>query len=234
MEGDVSLLVRLTRYDDPHSFGSRLRKRRIHHVVRLIEQCHAAFGRCRIADIGGEPHYWRLFERTFLEQCGVTVTLINVDPARSAAGDDPLFRTESADACDLSHITDRQYDLAHSNSVIEHVGDWRRMEAFASELRRVAYSYYVQTPYFWFPIEPHFGFPFFHWLPESQRIWVMMHVALRNDLKECSVGDAVNRIQRARLLDLKQFRFLFPDAVIVKERIAGLTKSLIAIRGRVS
>ncbi len=41
----------------------------------------------------------------------------------------------------------------------------------------------------------------------------------------------MRNVQHARLLDKAQFRFLFPDARHVDETVAGLTKSLIAIRG---
>ncbi|MDP3660055.1 MAG: class I SAM-dependent methyltransferase, partial [Phenylobacterium sp.] len=45
------------------------------------------------------------------------------------------------------------------------------------------------------------------------------------------MGQAMRDVQHARLLDKTQFSFLFPDARHVDERFAGLTKSLIAIRG---
>jgi len=38
-------------------------------------------------------------------------------------------------------------------------------------------------------------------------------------------------VQHARLLDKRQFRWLFPDAAHHDETAAGLTKSLIAVRG---
>ena len=56
-----------------------------------------------------------------------------------------------ADGCHLP-FADDAFDMAFSNSVIEHVPDH---EAFSRELARVGRSYYVQTPNKWFPIEPH-------------------------------------------------------------------------------
>jgi hypothetical protein len=71
----------------------------------------------------------------------------------------------------------------------------------ASNVRRLAPAYFVQTPYFWFPIEPHFRFPFFHRLPESWRYRLIMMRDLGYIRKASSVSDAVRRVQSAILLD---------------------------------
>jgi hypothetical protein len=46
------------------------------------------------------------------------------------------------------------------------------------------------------------------------------------------VDMAFDVVDRARLLDGRQFRFLFPDAKISFERFGGLAKSMVAIRHR--
>jgi len=45
-----------------------------------------------------------------------------------------------------------------------------------------------------------------------------------------SLSRAVEWVQNCHLLGRRQFQVLFPDAVIQPERVAGLIKSLIAIR----
>jgi hypothetical protein len=74
------------------------------------------------------------------------------------------------------------------------------MSKLAANVRRVAPSYFVQTPYFWFPIEPYCRFPFFHWLPESWRYRLIMMGDLGYIRKASSVPDAVRRVQSAVLL----------------------------------
>ena len=126
---------------------------------------------------------------------------------------------------------DNGFDIAHSNSVIEHIGDWPLMERFAAETRRLAPRYYVQTPYFWFPIEPHFSAPLFHWMPEGMRARRVMKRAYGFMWKTDDLGEAMRAVQDARLLDKTMMRYLFPDARHVDEKVAGFTKSLMAIRG---
>ena len=73
-----------------------------------------------------------------------------------------------ADASAGLPFADDEFDLVYCSSVIEHVAPARR-EAFAAELRRVGRRWYVQTPAFSFPIEPHSLLPGAHWLPARLR-----------------------------------------------------------------
>jgi hypothetical protein len=223
----MNFIHRLHARDNATSLAARLRQARGQRVLDLIGRIAAEKGAVRIVDLGGEPDYWRLFERRFLEASNVSITLVNPTPQKS---DDPLFTCVTGDACDLTQYADEAFDLVHSNSVIEHVGDWPRMEAFAREVRRLAPAYYVQTPYFWFPIEPHFSEPFFHWRSEQTRARLLMKKARGFSERATDIGEAMRDVQHARLLDKGQFGYLFPDALHIDEKIAGLTKSLIAIR----
>ena len=223
----MKLIESLQRPDDPNSLANRFRRNRARRIRRLIETISAEKGHCRIVDLGGMPEYWGLFDHDFLVAAKVTVTLVNTFPL---AVEDDLFATVEADACALDRMPDRSFDLVHSNSVVEHVGDWARMEAFARETRRLAPRYYVQTPYFWFPIEPHFSSLFFHWRSEQWRARALMRQARGFAERASDMGAAMRDIQSARLLDKTQFGFLFPDAQHFDEQAAGLTKSLIAVR----
>ena len=73
-----------------------------------------------------------------------------------------------ADVLDGLPFADGEFDLAYCSSVIEHIAPEDRA-AFARELRRVASGWFVQTPAFSFPIEPHALLPFAHWLPPRLR-----------------------------------------------------------------
>lgn len=222
-------MVSLYDYENPRSLGNILRRRRGRLLARLIDSCRARTGRVRIIDLGGTERYWTMLGPDFLNTRNASVTLVNLSIEGATSGS--IFTHVQGDACDLSRFDDRSFDLVHSNSVIEHVGDWDRMEAFARETRRLGTSYYVQTPYFWFPIEPHYRVPFFHWWPESWRYRLAMNMHLGHSRHRCSsVGEAVKFCRLAQLLDLAQMRHLFPDARMSFEWLGPLPKSIIAIR----
>jgi len=225
----MNLIHALQDSTDPNSLVSRFRRARSRRIVGMIERIHAAKGAVRIVDLGGEPDYWNLFDRAFLDASKVHVTIVNPGGVDEAYDPD-LFQVVDGDACDLRQYADHAFDMVHSNSVIEHVGDWERMEAFAAACRRLAPAYYVQTPYFWFPVEPHFSAPFFHWRSEQSRARALLKRGHGFSPKAPDMGQAMRDVQHARLLDKAQFRFLYPDAVHHDEVVAGLTKSLIAVR----
>ena len=118
------------------------------------------------------------------------------------------------DARDLP-FADGEFEIAYSNSLVEHLDPVDRPQ-FADEVRRVAGRYWVQTPNRWFPVEPHVLLPGFQFLPERarRRLW--------------RLGMPRTPYERIELLDAGELAALFPDAVILRERFAGMTKSLIA------
>ena len=219
----------LTNYHDPRSFGSRLRARRIRPLTEMIEEVRSLKGSVRIIDVGGTEAYWRILPTDYLAERDVTITLVNmpgeVVPSRSA-----VFDYLEADGCDLESIEAGCYDIAHSNSVIEHVGDWNRMVAFAKEVARVAPRYFVQTPNYWFPMEPHFMSPFFHWLPIGTRARLLRAMPLGAWERATSEAESLRAVSSIRLLRREELQELFPTASIETERVAGLPKSLIAIK----
>ena len=119
-------------------------------------------------------------------------------------------------------FADREFPVLFSNSVIEHVPK-DLQPRFASEVRRVTERYFVQTPNRYFPIEPHYQFPFFQFLPKSAQRWLNARFSL--GWREKGRWEDVN------LLTARDLRRLFPDAEIHRERYMGLTKSLMAVRG---
>lgn len=222
------MLHALQDHSDPNSVGSRLRRARTRHIIELIDHAFAAKGqKIDLLDLGGEQNYWLLFDGAWLRTRVREITLVNIGPAEAS---DPLFVAVTADACALGDHRDGAFDVVHSNSVIEHVGDWARMEAFAREARRLAPAYFVQTPYVWFPVEPHFSAPFFHWRSEQARARMLMRRDYGFHRRAHDLNEAMRAVQSARLLDRAQMRALFPDAEIREERVLGLTKSLMAVR----
>jgi hypothetical protein len=225
----TGLVRRLADYDDPRSLGSRLRARRVQYLAELIDAAYRERGAVRVIDIGGTRSYWNALPAGTLEHQRVSVTVVNL-PGESHPEDDDTFTFVEGNGCDLDWVADRSYDVAHSNSVLEHVGRWDQMQALATEVRRVADRYVVQTPYFWFPVEPHFMAPFFHWMPESTRAQLLLRMPLGHSGRADDLDEAVRRVQSAHLVDAHMFRELFPDATVHFERVAGLPKSLIGVR----
>jgi methyltransferase family protein len=210
----------------PNSPANPFREKRFAWFLDLLANVSGRKGALKVLDVGGTMAYWspRLDRLAGID---LQVTLLNraVTPVS-----DPRFLSIAGDARDLSQFPNDGFDIIHSNSVIEHVGRWNDMMAMAKEIRRVAPAHFVQTPYFWFPIEPHFRTPFFHWMPESWRLRLAMSRRLGFWGKAPDVDSAMKQVQSAVLLDRKMYGVLFPDSEIRQEKFLALTKSLVAVR----
>ena len=221
----------MTDYENPNSFGSNFRRRRTAPLIKLIQDAHAIHGHVKLLDVGGRKLYWNILPAGFLQQYKVSVTLLNL-PDDLKAPDDEIFKHVAGDACNMKEFADKTFHIAHSNSVIEHVGGWANVKRFASEVRRVASGLFVQTPYFWFPIEPHYVMPLFHWTPRPIQESLVLKLPLgHRGMRAPNLEAAISEIDAVpRLLDLRSYRLLFPDCTIVKERFFLMTKSLVAVR----
>lgn len=174
----------------------------------------------RIVDVGGAEGNWTYIDGK------PPVTIVNVDVEDRDCG---RFRYVLADGRALP-FEDRDFDIAFSNSVIEHVGNWEDQRKFANEIRRVAPKYYVQTPNRWFVVEPHFIAVLIHFLPKRWFRRLLPLGSLWFWLRRPSRSEIDHQMDEIELLTESQMRELFPDATIIRERFLGLTKSLIAVR----
>ena len=213
----------------PTSTDNPFRRRRVETLNAMIAGVKARQQSCKVIDFGGTRNFWYTW-REHIQLDGVQVDCVNMDEHHASDSGYDKINFIKGDARALDGIADGAYDIAFSNSVIEHVGGWSDMLRMAGEVRRVARRYVIQTPYYWFPIEPHMRTPFMHWLPESLSYRIVMLRKCGFYDRQDTVRGAMEVIQDARLLDLGQMRALFPDARIEKERFLGLVKSMTAVR----
>jgi hypothetical protein len=200
------------------------------HLIDLINRVYQDKNSVNILDVGGRQTYWMSLSKGFLQERNVTITILNL-PSDLQGTDDHVFKHVTGNACDMPEFNKNAFDLVHSNSVIEHVGNWNKIKDFAREVNRVAPNLFVQTPYFWFPIEPHFVKPLHHWLPRPLRVSIFLKFDMHCQGRAQSLDEAVTRVEDdPYLLDLRMFRFLFPDSQIIKERFLFFTKSMVAFR----
>lgn len=215
---------------DGESVEYAFRSRRFVEVQRLIEGIIAERGVCRIVDLGGTERYWHVGERFLKDNRErISITLVNLRQESVAAGS--VFTAHAGDATDPELLADEQFDLVHSNSVIEHVGTRVDMQRYADNVRRLASRYYVQTPNYWFLFEPHFRLPAFQYLPEKLRVAIIRNFEVGFFDKIKDRDKALHIIRHHQLVSAREVRRFFPDAQIKFEKLGPLTKSIMAIRG---
>jgi hypothetical protein len=206
---------------DPSRVGSlaaRVRKGR----WRMFVERFPDVAKMCVLDLGGTAGAWRLAPIR-----PARLVLLNIDAPGELSG------AESAigDACDPPDWVRRQrFDLVFSNSLLEHVGGHWRRQAFADVVRSVADHHWVQTPYRYFPLEPHYVGPFFQFVPLALRgrlvaRWPIGSLATVKDPAAC-----LAQAQQTELVSRTEMRGYFPDAELLSERVLGATKSLIAVR----
>lgn len=157
------------------------------------------------------------------------VTLLNLYKCPVGVASVASFESVDGDATCLAY-DDGTYEIGHSNSVIEHLGDASVQLQFANGLRHVCRKLWVQTPAKEFFIEPHYLLPFVHWLPVSLRRWLVLRLSPRRFGSKANVDHLNDLVDEVRLLSKREMQARFPDCRIITERFLLMPKSYIAVR----
>jgi Methyltransferase domain len=217
---EMRLLSQAVNDSSPTSLSHRLRARRFARFERAMASLPRPL---RIVDIGGTTEFWR--QRAWAGRKDVHITLVNLRPSEQEF-DNVVPTVGNATALDFG---DREFDVAFSNSVIEHLFTWDAQQSMADEVRRVAVAYWIQTPNYWFPMEPHFLTPGWQWLPERTRISILQRRPVGQMGRCHEYSEAAERVREVRLMRRGELLRLFPEATLVAERIGGLVKSWTAV-----
>lgn len=210
--------------DAPDSIGARMRQRR-------WELLQRSFGDLRdlwVLDLGGTVETWR---RAPVRPGHVTVLNL-YEPGKS---DSSHLRAVRGDACRAREAlaaagAPTAYDLVFSNSLLEHVGGHAARVALAEEIHALAARHWVQTPYRYFPVEPHWLFPLLQFAPVAARARIAARWPLAHS-RPHSAAAAMAEVQWTELVGIAEMSSYFPESRIHREKLAGLTKSLVAIAG---
>jgi len=223
MQLSISAIRRLADSENPNSLANRLRAKRF----ALFETLVAPLPRpLRILDVGGENAFWE--NRGWAGRTDIQIFSLNLVPEPQRHEN---IQPVAGDATNLRQFDDKSFDVAFSNSVIEHLFTFENQRRMASEVQRVGKTFWVQTPNYWFPFEPHFHVPGWQWMPLSARVALIRRwrCGWRGPCPD--PGKARELVSELRLLDRTELASIFPGATLVPERLAGLVKSWTVIGG---
>jgi hypothetical protein len=215
MDSLTAAIVGLT---SPRSISSRARLKR-------WTKFRAAFPDIvdmRVLDLGGRPQFWRSAPVRPLH-----VTTLNLERLTDPNEDSIDHRV--GDACAPPDDLCSGFDLVVSNSLIEHLGGHAKRQQFADVVRTAADRHWVQTPYRYFPVEPHWVFPLLQFLPFAARVHLTRKWPLGNRHPETS-DIAIDSVHEVELIGKMQMLSYFPDANLWFERLGGVPKSMVSIR----
>lgn len=203
--------------DIPNNVSFSFREKRYFLFSQLLKQKDKTG---IILDIGGTNYFWKQWR--FLIDTDVNLILMNLEKSAIKG-----YTGLKGDANNLLFIKEKSVEVILSNSVIEHLGGYEKQEIFAKEVTRIGKYYFVQTPAFMFPLEPHFLFPFFHWLPKKIRIFLHRNFQLGWFGKETDYEIAKMDVENIRILKKRELKCFFPNGKIITERFLFFPKSYI-------
>ena len=207
------------------SFSARARAKRVKlfadYLSRLKEN------NLTVLDIGGTINFWKMNADFIPQNLIKAIDVVNLPPSKQKSMEINGIELNmyEGNALDLKTLRLNHYDIVHSNSVIEHVGNLKQQLIMANSVKKLGRFYWVQTPAKYFPIEPHFYVPFFSYLP----LWVRTLLHKNFDLgfmrKEADWLKARIACEQTRLLTKSELRAIFSNYRIIDEKFSFLIKS---------
>ena len=214
------MLLKFLNPDNKDSLNQKFREKRFKFFISLLESVENLES-IQILDVGGTEIYWERMD--FVNKKNITVTLLNLEKVKTQNDN---FISVKGDACDMYLFKDKQFDVVFSNSVIEHLFNYENQKKMANEIMRVGKAFYVQTPNYFFPIEPHWLFPFFQFLPFKLKVLLTKNFNLGHYKKAINEKNAIERVNEVSLLTEKKMKELFPSGKVYREFFLGLKKSI--------
>lgn len=143
-------------------FKSRLKK--FNQLIALLKVGHSD----RILEVGVANKEYSPVDNFFIKnyQHRGNITALGI-------GDLSEFRRNYPDIRALTYdggrfpFNEGEFDIAHSNAVIEHVGLFEAQETFLKEMARVSKRGMITTPNRHFPVETHTRVPLLHWMDKQ-------------------------------------------------------------------
>lgn len=120
------------------------------------------------------------------------------------------------DGCRLP-FPDQSFDIVYSNAVIEHLPGQDLVRSFAAEVQRVGKGWFVTTPNFWYPFDPHYHLPFIQLLPQGMQRGLVR-------------GLGRTPYDYLHLFSARELHKLFPTSMVVGCRVTFYPETLIAYR----
>jgi len=159
----------------------------------------------KILDVGGQPQIWDYIS------VPLKITCLDLPgtPVANHQSHHEISYVEG-DGCNMPEFDFGEFDLIYSNSVIEHVGDCEKRKMFAKEIQRLGHTYWVQTPYKYYPIEAHCGMLFWWLYPKALRTFFVERWRKK-------IPAWAEMVEETDIVTTKEMKELFPNSKIVKE-----------------
>lgn len=223
LEKFSSYLLYNANQNNENSIAYKLRRERLRFFKDFIKDLERPL---KILDLGGSDYHWR--NTDIVNDKDFHITIVNTESQNLDGIRNISFLKR--DVNDLSFFDDKEYELVYSNSLIEHINDFKKQKRLASEIVRIGKHYFVQTPNYYFPIEPHFLYPFYQFKSDDAKTNLLMKRKTGWFEKQTDEAEARKLATSIRLLKKSELEEIFPGSNIYSEKYFLLTKSFIVYR----